>query len=189
MEEKIDKVYKISIAIIVIVSLNLIITFFSNVSVKSNNTATNESDTTASSDDSSNYDVSMMKTLTLSDLIKLFDDTKNTYVVYLGRANCSACVSFLPTLQKMQNKYGYTTQYLDIRTVDTSSDDYQKLMNKLSKKVTLTVSGEQKTDSFGSFYGYTPMTFVIKKGEFSDGIVGAYSESKFESFLNNNGIK
>ena len=187
MEEKINKIYKLTIACIILVSLNLIITFISNINVKKSTPTTNAE--TTQTTESSTYDVSMFKTVSLSELLKLFDDTKNSYVVYLGRETCSACQKFLPTLQKMQSKYNYTTQYLDITTVDTSSSNYETLIKKLNKKITINVNGEEKTDELGAFYGYTPMTFIIEKGKIKNGAVGAYSEEKFENWLNDNGIK
>ena len=190
MEEKIDKIYKLVIVCIVLVSIVLVMNIFGGFKIKSgDDSSNNTSSSTQNQTQNSSYDVSMMKSLSLNDLVKLFDDTKNDYVVYLGRSTCSACVSFLPTLQNAQEKHKYTTQYLDITTVDSKSDTFEKLMDKLSKQVTLTVNGETKTQSFGDFYGYTPMTFIIKKGKFVDGIVGAYSESKFDDFLSKNGIK
>ena len=188
MEEKIGKIYKIVIALIILVSLNLVITF---VSINNTKKTTNSETNTQENEEENNedYDVSMFDSLTLDGVLKLFEDKKSTYVVYLGRSTCSACKSFLPTLQSMQKKYGYTTKYLDITTVDGKSDSYTKLMDKLNKEVTLTVSGKTETKAYGEYFGYTPMTFIIKKGKFNAGIVGAYSESKFESFLNENGIK
>ena len=177
------RIYIFSIIILIIGSINLLFNIFSNVKIetKKNNNEVQ--------DDSSSYDVSMFNELTIDDLVKLFDNKKDTYVVYLGRPNCSACVSFLPTLQDMQSKYGFVTQYLDIRTVDGTSSAYEKLLEKLDVTKTLNVNGEEKTDSFGNFFGYTPMVFVVSKGKFVDGFVGAYSKDKFEAFLNNNGIK
>ena len=191
MENKdyLKKIYNLVIIILIIVSVDFAFNFFSKVNFNNKANSSNSDITNESILNEDSYDVSKMENLNISQLVKLFDDTKNTYVVYLGRANCSACVSFLPTLQKMQDKYGYKTQYLDIRTVDTSSDDYSKLIKNLGTEVTLNVNGETKTDKFGSFYGYTPMVFIIKNGKFTNGFVGAYSESKFESFLNESGIK
>ena len=187
MEKKyIKRIYYLVIAIVIMVSLNLILAISGNISKKGSTTT---SDTTSSESSSSDYDVSMMNSLTTSQVVDLFKDTKNTYVVYLGRSTCSACVSFLPTLQAMQSKYNYVTQYLDITTVNTSSDDYSNLISKLAVDKTINVNGESKTDKFGSFYGYTPMVFIIKDGKFADGIVGAYSQTSFENFLNTNGIK
>lgn len=180
------KIYGISIAILAIVILETIVLIGSKINFNDESSTTN---TTTNDTTTSDYDVSMMNSLTIDQTVGLFSNTKNTYVVYLGRSTCSACVSFLPILQAMQIKYNYTTQYLDITSVDTSSTSYENLIAKLATEKTITVNGEQKTDKFGSFYGYTPMVFIIKNGKFADGIVGAYSSTKFEEFLNNNGIK
>ena len=187
LEEKVNKLYKIVIVLCIVVGIMVIISIGSQFSIKSEKKDENKTQTNTQTQ--SDYDVSSFKTLSLAEVNRLFEDKKNTYVVYLGRSTCSACVSFLPSLKSMQSKYNYVTQYLDITTVDVNSDDYAKFISYLSKEVTLTVSGETKTQSFGSFYGYTPMTFIVSKGKFVNGIVGAYSESKFEEFLNNNGIK
>ena len=191
MEKKyIKRIYYLVIAILAMVALNLNLAKTGKVNLNSTNSSSSStSNTTGSESDSSNYDVSMMNSLSIGQVNDLFKDTKKTYVVYLGRSTCSACVSFLPTLQAEQSKYNYVTQYLDITTVDTSSADYTTLIGKLAVDKTINVNGESKTDKFGSFYGYTPMVFIIKDGKFADGIVGAYSQAKFEEFLNNNGIK
>ena len=187
MEERLNKTYKIAIAALIISILCLLLIIGGKFSIKSSeNTSTNSEESTTTDN---SYDVSSFNSLSVSQLVGLFNDKNNTYVVYLGRPTCSACVSFIPTLKSMQNKYGYITQYLDIETITAGDQAYNELMNKLSKKVTLTVNGETKTQSFGEFFGYTPMTFIIKNGKFVDGIVGAYSESSFEAFLNKNGIK
>lgn len=182
METKINNIYKLLILVLIITSLNFVLTLTSKFSIKDTTVETEETTT-------NEYDVSMMKSLTGEELVELFNDKTNTYVVYLGRSTCSACVSFLPTLQAMQTKYNYVTQYLDITTLKSGTDAYDNLMKKLDKEVTLTVNGSTETKKFSEYYGYTPMTFIISKGKFVDGIVGAYSSSSFESFLNNNGIK
>ena len=183
MEEKYNKLNKLVIIALIISILDLVLIVGSKIQIKS------DDKNTINTTESNEYDVSSFRTINLSTLLKLFDDKNNTYVVYLGRPTCSACVKFIPVLKAMQNKYNYVTQYLDITNVDSQSDDFEKLMKKLSKNVTLAVNGESKTQEYGDFYGYTPMTFIIKNGKFSNGIVGAYNETNFESFLNENGVK
>lgn len=182
MDEKLDKLYKLVIVALILIGVLFIIVIanmFKGDSTNNNNNTPAENST---------YDISSFNTLDLKGVLDLFD-TKKTYVVFFGRPTCSACVKFLPTLKKMQEKYQFITQNLDITGVDAQSSDFEKLMKKLSKKVTLTVNGEKTTKEFGDFYGYTPMVFIIKDGKFVDGFVGAYSESNYEKFLNNNGIK
>ena len=190
MEDRVNKLYKLVIVILVIVSIDLLLNLASAFSVKKSDASTsNSTSSQTQTQTTSEYDVSSFKALSTKEVVDLFNDKKGTYVVYLGRSTCSACVSFLPTLKTMQSKYNYVTQYLDITTVVKDSEDYNNLMKKLESKVTLTVNGETKTQNFSEYFGYTPMTFIIKNGKFADGIVGAYSETKFQEFLNNNGIK
>ena len=184
MEQKIDKLYKLVIVALILIGV-LFIIVVGGMFKESTNNNNNESNTTENTE----YDISTFAILDLEKTLKLFDDKKGTYVVYFGRETCSACVKFIPTLKKMQEKYKFTPQYLDITTVNSKSDDFEKLMKKLNTKVTLTVNGEKKTQEFGDFYGYTPMVFIIKKGKYVDGFVGAYNETNFEKFLNDNGIK
>ena len=56
-------------------------------------------------------------------------------------------------------------------------------------EVTENINGEEVTADIGEFFGYTPMVIIIKDGKAVDCSVGAYSESKFEEFLKENGIK
>lgn len=183
MEQNIRRIYKLCIAIVILVAINLFITLMANVSFKSNKVEETKSEETTNT-----YDVSMFNSVTIKDILSMFDSNK-TYVVYLGRSSCSACVNFLPTLQSMQKKYNYVTQYLDITTVKSGTDEYDEFISKLNKEVTITSNGEPKTDKYGNFFGYTPMTFIIRNGKFQDGIVGSYSKDRFEQFLQDNGIK
>lgn len=183
MEAKIDKLYKLVIVALILIGILFVMVICGMF--KGNDNSNNNTNNAENSE----YDVSSFNTIDLAQTLKLFDDKKGTYVVYFGRKTCSACVKFLPTLKKMQEKYKFTPQYLDITKVNAKSDDFEALMKKLSKKVTLTVNGEKKTQEYGDYYGYTPMIFIVSKGKFVDGIVGAYTEERFESFLNTNGIK
>ena len=185
MEKKIDKLYKLIIFALILIGV-LFIIIISGV-MKGNNNNNNSNNNTSQTENT--YDVSSFNILDLTKTLKLFDDKKKTYVVYFGRETCSACVKFLPNLKKMAEKYNFTPQYLDITTVNAKSEEFEKLMKKMNKKMTLAVNGESKTQEFGDFYGYTPMVFVIKKGKFVDGFVGAYGEENLEKFLNKNGIK
>lgn len=182
----------IVIAIILAINTTVLI-FKNNDSSSSNNdtkTTNNPSSTESSSNGQpSNYDVSMMEELDLSKALDLFNDKDKTYVLYIGRPDCSACVSYLPTLQEAQENLGYKTQYLNLNNVDSKSDDYTKFINKLSVKYTMTVSGEEQTETFGKWMGYTPMTIIIKNGKMVDGEIGAISYSTLTSLLKNNGIE
>lgn len=184
--EYLQKIYTLLIIVTVIVGFNLLLSFINLFGTKdTSNTVSNNSN---NSSQNSNYDVSDFNSLSLSDALKLFDKD-GISVLFIGRASCSACVSFLPTLKEMQQKYDYVTNYLDIEKVSTSSSDFSKFTDKLDKEITESINGENVTAEISEFYGYTPMVIIIKDGKAVDASIGAYSSSKFEEFLNENGIK
>ena len=53
----------------------------------------------------------------------------------------------------------------------------------------MNVNGEDKTDTYGSFYGYTPAVFLYKDGKMIDGKIGELEYDDFVKWLNDNGIK
>lgn len=180
------------IVIAIILAINTTVLIFKNNDSSSNkdtNTSNNSGTTSDNDESSANYDVSKMKELSLSDALGLFDNKDETYVLYIGRPDCSACITYVPTLNEAQENLGYTTQYLNLNNIDTKSDDYTKFINKLSVKYTMSISGEEKTETFGTWMGYTPMTIIIKDGKMVDGEIGAISYSTLVSLLENNGIE
>lgn len=187
-EEYFKKIYTLLIVVIVITGFNLLLTFINLFSTKDTSSTISNDSTTNQTSQNSDYDVSDFNTLNLSGVLDLFEKD-GTSVLYLGRSTCSACVSFLPTVKAVQEKYGYVTNYLDITTVSTGSSDYKKFQELLEVEVTENINGEEVTADIGEFFGYTPMVIIIKDGKAVDCSVGAYSESKFEEFLNENGIK
>lgn len=182
-----NKIFTVLVVIAIILGVNLLFTMISltNGGSGSNNSSNSS---TSGTQTSSDYDVSDFDTLTLAQVLKLFD-SKDTSVLYLGRSSCSACVSFLPTLKSVQKDLGFKTKYLDITTVDTSSSDYNTFISKLTKEIEVNANGTKSTGKISEFYGYTPMVIIIKDGKAVNASVGALSESNFKKFLSSNGIK
>lgn len=159
--------------IIALLAINTLIVFIANVDTSNNNSSDNT--TTEEAETSEDYDVSMMDSVDMEGLLKLFD-SKETQVVYLGRSTCGYCVKFLPTLQKAQSEYGYTTHYLDITTV--SDDDVSNLLKK------------DNDDKFlEENYGSTPMVILVKGGKMVDTWVGYSEYDDFAQFLEKNGFE
>jgi len=137
------------------------------------------------------YDVSMMKSLNIDEVIALFD-TKETHVVYIGRAGCPHCVNYLPTLQRAQEEFNYVT----IKVVADSPENqdresHAKLRDLLTMSYTMETHNGTETKTFGEFfyeYGYVPTTFIIKDGKMADGFIGGRDFNDFVSFLEKNGI-
>lgn len=182
-----NKIFTVLVVIAIILGVNLLFTmiFLTNGGSSSDNSGNSS---TSGTQTSSDYDVSDFDTLTLAQVLKLFD-SKDTSVLYLGRSSCSACVSFLPTLKSVQKDLGFKTKYLDITTVDTSSSDYNTFISKLTKEIEVNANGTKSTGKISEFYGYTPMVIIIKDGKAVNASVGALSESNFKKFLSSNGIK
>ena len=184
IEEYLNKIYTMLIIVLAISIMSLLIGLV-NYSNTKGNTTTNQTLTPSNNGSStSDYDVSMFNAVSVSDILKfLGTSNKETHILYLGRSTCSACVAFLPNLQATQKEMNFTTDYLDITTVDTTSDDYKKFSNLLSKEITQTVNGTSETGKISEFYGYTPMIIVVKNGEAVDAIVGSYSKDNLQTFL------
>ena len=182
-EEYLKKIYTMLIVVLVISIMSLLIGLvtYSNTKGTTNN---NSSTTTNNGSSTNNYDVSMFNEVSVSDILKfLGTSNKDTHILYLGRSTCSACVAFLPNLQATQREMNFTTDYLDITKVDTSSDDFTKFSNLLSKEITQNVNGTTQTGKISEFYGLTPMIVVIKNGEAVDAVVGSYSKDNLQTFL------
>ena len=182
-EEYLKKIYTMLIVVLVISIMSLLIGLvnYSNTKGTTNN---NSSTTTNNGSSTNDYDVSMFNEVSVSDILKfLGTSNKDTHILYLGRSTCSACVAFLPNLQATQSEMNFTTDYLDITKVDTSSDDFTKFSNLLSKEITQNINGTKQTGKISEFYGLTPMIVVIKNGEAVDAIVGAYSKDNLQTFL------
>ena len=184
IEEYLNKIYTMLIIVLVVSIMSLLIGLVNYSNTKGNTTNNNSSTSTNNGSSTSDYDVSMFNAVSVSDILKfLGTSNKETHILYLGRSTCSACVAFLPNLQATQKEMNFTTDYLDITTVDTTSDDYKKFSNLLSKEITQTVNGTSETGKISEFYGYTPMIIVVKNGEAVDAIVGSYSKDNLQTFL------
>ena len=140
---------------------------------------------------SQKYDVSMMNSVTVKDVLDMFD-SKKTYVLFVGRKSCDVCIDILPALQESQIKNNYITQYLDIEKVDRNSDDWYELVSRLTMKSTQTLtedgSGKEVTETYGYFlhnYGFTPTIVIIKEGKQSGGSIGGSDHKILVDWLTN----
>lgn len=180
----IEKKVNATLILVVIMAILAIINLSILVSNNSGQTTTNEDLTSNSTDTSADYDVSEFDEIKASDLSK---ESKNkTIVVYIGRSSCGYCVQFVPILKSVQEKYNFTTKYIDIAKIidyNSSSISDQDAYNLLTNMKT---NSEQKgiMEQFGS----TPMTLVIKNNTIVDSIVGATDESTLTKLIEDNGF-
>lgn len=180
----IEKKVNATLILVVIMAILAIINLSILVSNNSGQTTTNEDLTPNSTDTSADYDVSEFDEIKASELSK---ESKNkTIVVYIGRSSCGYCVQFVPILKSVQEKYNFTTKYIDIAKIidyNSSSISDQDAYNLLTNMKT---NSEQKgiMEQFGS----TPMTLVIKNNTIVDSIVGATDESTLTKLIEDNGF-
>ena len=183
LQEVLGKILICLYVVIALLAINTIVVIVKNSSSEPKVTETPESD----EGNEVEYDVSKMQTATVDEVLKMFEN-KEKKVLYFGRKNCGACISFVPTLNKAQEDRGYTTVYIDINTVDTTTDSFKTLQKKLDKKTTINENGKDVTDTFGNFYGYTPTIIVIDNGKMQGGIIGADEQGLYD-LLDANNIK
>ena len=176
---------KVNAALILVVIVAILAVINLSVIISGNTTqATNEDITPTNNGTSADYDVSKFDEIKASDLSK---ESKNkTIVVYIGRSTCGYCVQYVPVLKAVQEKYDFTTKYIDIAKIidySTSSISDQDAYSLLTNMKT---NSEQKgiMEQFGS----TPMTLIIKNNTIVDSIVGATDESTLTKLIEDNGF-
>ena len=127
------------------------------------------------------YDVSAFKQVSYSEYEDLIA-SKGTHVIYIGRETCGFCAMFIPVLEEAQEKYGLTTNYLDISPVD----DFEK-----NSVINQTAYDKMSTfnDFFEENFLATPMVVIFKDGKYVNGWVGYAEYDEFASFLADAGIK
>ncbi len=177
---------KLNMSMYIIMGLLLLLAIIFLVTSCSNKQVAAENET--------EYDVSMMHTVGVSDVIDMFAN-EGTYVLYIGRETCTVCQDLLPILQEAQINNNYITQYMDITEIDRSSSDWEKLVELLDVETTTTMdengTSEEVTNTFGFFLnekGFTPCVMIISNGKQIAGFFGTTSLTRFEDWLSNNGI-
>ena len=121
--------------------------------------------------------------------LSLFD-SKDPVLLYIGRPDCSACASFLPTMIAVQNELNFTTYYANLNEIYDAAN-VGTLRQKLDIVTTANINGEEVTGTFGSddIFRVTPLLIIISNGKMVDGHVGTFaSADEYKEFLNNNGI-
>lgn len=103
--------------------------------------------------------VANFKAVSMADVYHMFDDTENSYTLYIGRPTCHYCRDFSPVLKEFNGLTGSQPYYYN-----TDRDDFTVAAKEfLTKKV-------------GMFA--TPTTLYIDKGQLISGWVGSGIPSK-----------
>lgn len=174
IEKKTNVTFWLVIAILVVVSLNMLFTLNGN----SNEDTTTTSDTTQStnSQSTSGYDTSAFNTIT-PDKIKSLSDGK-TIVVWLGYQGCGYCQQYAPVLAQVTKEFGITANYVNVQTLTEDG---------LNTILSLTGSGEWK--EFASTFKGTPFTLIIKNNKVVGGIKGYVDANTITKTFEDAGLK
>lgn len=183
-EELMSILYKIKLALYLIVALLLINVVVSTIntsntwSLRGNSTSENN---TTSDGQTSGYDVSKFSEVDYSGLEKLMTE-KGTHVIYIGRSTCHFCEMFIPIMTEAQEKYGFKTNYFDITRVFNFTNNTivdKDAYNKLS----------EYNDFFKENFLSTPMVVIFKDGKYVDGTIGYQDIDTYSSFLEKNNFE
>lgn len=175
------KIFVALCVLIGLVTLNTIVLI-----CKGNVTSKNTSKEAETETESVEYDVSMFNTIDATQFMNLVDGDKAS-VVYMGRSGCGYCVAFLPTLQKAQTEIGYTTNYVDVSEIDSTTEDYTKMVS-LIDGMAESFNKENGTE-YKTLYGYTPTVAIVKDGKIQDIWIGYSEYEDYVDWLSENGIK
>ncbi len=176
-----EKIYKIGKIIVVLLALILVVlTIGVSKMYKDISSEVFEEETY-----NTDYDVSQFKEISASDIEK---ETKNKVsVIYIGRETCSWCLEFLPTLKEAQEKFNYTTLYIDIaKIIDFENNT---LIDQASYDTISKLSGEGYEDYMSENFGSTPMVLVVKDNEIINAQTGYSEYEDFEKILTKAGFK
>lgn len=126
------------------------------------------------------YDLSEFNEVNINDIIDMFD-SKKTYVLFIGYKDCEVCASMIPYLKEAQKENNYITQYLDIASVDRTSEEWYYLVSFLTMKTDQVINDEEVTDKTYGYllteYGLTPTFIIIKDGKQVGGHIGDASKT------------
>lgn len=128
-------------------------------------------------------DKSMFKVVTLEETLKLFEKDEPTLLV-MSVETCTATIDYVPYLQIAQAKGRYDTYYLDLNSIDTKSEDFKKLKEKLD----LEYDFYGNVDKFSEFIENTPSTVIIKNKKQVYGHIGSISTSTLETLTKLYGV-
>lgn len=115
----------------------------------------------------SKEEVSYSYELSVQDVITKLENDE-TFIVYLGTTNCSACATFAPIAEKMNENYGTQIYHVEL---DLENDE--ELKNSLLEIMPVT---------------YTPSINVVVDGEIVDNYEGVLEYMDLKEFISEYGF-
>lgn len=121
--------------------------------------------------------------INVDEALALFDDDVPKFLI-ISTDYCSATIKYTQTVNYAMIQYDFKVYYLSITDVDTNSENFKKLVEKLDFEYNL--NGE--IDSFGSFMGATPMNIFIKNKRMVYGYIGTMNLSTLTTYTELYGV-
>lgn len=115
-------------------------------------------------------DTSMFKVVSIKEVLNLFEQEEPVLLV-MSVETCTATLDYVPYLQIAQAKGRYNTYYLDLNSIDTSSEEFKLLREKLD----LEYEFYGTIGKFSDFIENTPSTVIIKNKKQVYGHIGSIS--------------
>lgn len=115
----------------------------------------------------SKEEVSYSYELSVQDVITKLENDE-TFIVYLGTTNCSACATFAPIAEKMNENYGTQIYHVEL---DLEKDE--DLKNSLLEAMPVT---------------YTPSINIVVDGEIVDNYEGVLEYMDLKEFISEYGF-
>ncbi len=128
-------------------------------------------------------DTSMFKVVTLQEALELFE-TEEPKLLVMSVENCTATIDYVPYLQISQAKHRYNTYYLDLNSIDTSSEDFKLFQEKLD----FDYNFRGTKGKFREFIENTPSTIIIKDKKQVFGYIGSISTDTLGTYIKLYGV-
>ncbi len=175
IEKKVNTMFYLVIAVLVVAVITLFISAGNNGSSQSNSSSESES-SQSSTQQNSGYDTSAFNQIKPDDIATL---SKNkTIVVWVGYQECGYCQAYAPVMTQVTKDFGITANYIDISTI--TQDEWNVVLNLKGK-------GDWK-DVSSKFEG-TPFTIIVKNGTVIGGISGSTTAEGLEAVFEDAGLK
>lgn len=128
-------------------------------------------------------DTSMFEVVTIKEALDLFESEEPKLLV-MSVETCTATISYTPYLQIAQAKHGYKTYYLDLNTIDTKSEDFKLLREKLDFEYNF----RGTIGKFSEFIENTPSTVIIKNKKQVFGYIGSIDTNTLSTYVKLYGV-
>lgn len=92
-------------------------------------------------------------------------ESKENFILYIGSADCSHCLNFKPTLEKIIKKYSLDVKYIDISKLTDKEYDIVKNKTKLQGTPTVVFVKDGVVQTSPKIVGAVSYSVAVEKFE------------------------